>query len=407
MATEKLTASPPSTVAPEEGAPFVGSRPSWLAGVPRWVLLGFVSAVTFGLSAYSILANNPDPADALPLLAVALASALVLLGMRRYPVTALLLITAGHVFITPSMALFPALYALGAYGRTNRRVWGVASLVVLVNFVRQAVTEELTLDLHPGVVVWVCTLLFPVFVGRYMAGRRAMLVHWVERAERAERERALIAERTRSEERARIAREMHDSVAHQVSLVVVHAGALEVVARNDPEKAASAAATIQQVGRGALDELRQMIGVLRANPGDDTPEPPRPKLKDLESLVSSSRDAGLDVELTVTGDRRDLGDQVERAAYRVVQEALTNVHKHAGGARATVAVDYGAERLAVTIRNGRPAAGFRRSLPSGGQGLIGLSERVQLAGGEISSGPLPDGGFEVAATLPAPPREVS
>ncbi|MER7014740.1 sensor histidine kinase [Saccharopolyspora sp. NPDC000359] len=407
MATEKLSTSSPSTPEPDE-APFVGTRPSWLAGVPRWVLLAVVSAVTFGLSALSIVQNNPDFGDALPLLAGALLAALALFGMRRYPVVVLLAVTVAHVLVSMSFALFPALYALGAYGRRGWHVWSVATLAVLVEVGWSIGEFRPDLDvLVTGVVIRALILLFPVVVGRYMAGRRARLVHWVERAERAERERALIAERTRSEERARIAREMHDSVAHQVSLVVVHAGALEMVAKADPEKAASAAATIQQVGRGALDELRQMIGVLRANPGDETPEPPQPKLKDLEALVSASREAGLDVELALTGDRRDLSDQVERAAYRVVQEALTNVHKHAGGARATVALDYGPKQLAVSIRNGRPAAGFQRSLPSGGQGLIGLAERVQLAGGEISSGQLPDGGFEVSATLPAQPRDLS
>ncbi|KAA5825877.1 sensor histidine kinase [Saccharopolyspora hirsuta] len=407
MATEKLSAPSSSTPEPEE-EPFVGTRPSWLAGVPRWVLLVTVSAVTFGLSTWSIVQNNPDFGDALPKLVGALAAALALLGMRRFPVTVLLATTVVHVLVPLSMGQLPALYSLGAYGRKSWQVWSVAALVVLVEVTWTFWPFDVNPDvLVTGLVMRALVLLFPVVVGRYMAGRRARLVHWVERAERAERERALIAERTRSEERARIAREMHDSVAHQVSLVVVHAGALEMVAKADPEKAASAAATIQQVGRGALDELRQMIGVLRANPGDETPEPPQPKLKDLEALVSASREAGLDVELEITGDRRDLSDQVERAAYRVVQEALTNVHKHAGGARATVSLDYGPKQLAVSIRNGRPAAGFQRSLPSGGQGLIGLAERVQLAGGEIRSGQLPDGGFEIAAALPAQPRDLS
>ncbi|MGW1679272.1 sensor histidine kinase [Saccharopolyspora sp. NPDC002376] len=404
MATEKLNASS-NTAEPGE-APFVGSRPSWLARLPRWVALAAISAIFCFLSAWSVLQNRPEFLDALPLLVAALAGSLALLGMRRFPTAVAIANTVLH-FVSPlgSLALFPALYALGAYGRKSWQIWGITA----INALQLAQLGDLfkldTQTLITSIVMQALLYSFPVIIGRYMASRRARLVHWVERAERAERERALIAERTRSEERARIAREMHDSVAHQVSLVVVHAGALEMVAKNDPEKAASAASTIQQVGRGALDELRQMIGVLRANPGDDTPEPPQPKLDDVEALVSASREAGLDIELTITGDRRNLSDQVERAAYRVVQEALTNVHKHAGGARAMVSLEYREKKLAVSIRNGRPAAGFQRSLPSGGQGLIGLAERVQLAGGKISSGQLPDGGFEVSATLPA--REVS
>ncbi|MDA3628369.1 histidine kinase [Saccharopolyspora oryzae] len=402
MAIEKLSTSSSNTAE----APFVGSRPSWLAGLPRWVVLAAISAIFSFLSAWSVLQNRPELPDALPLLVPALAGSLALLGMRRFPTAVAIVNTALHL-VAPlgSLALFPALYALGAYGRKSWQIWGITAISALSLVRLNDMSAQNAQALITSIVMQALLYSFPVVIGRYMASRRARLVHWVERAERAERERALIAERTRSEERARIAREMHDSVAHQVSLVVVHAGALEMVAKNDPEKAASAAATIQQVGRGALDELRQMIGVLRANPGDDTPEPPQPKLDDVEKLVSASREAGLDVELAITGDRRDLSDQVERAAYRVVQEALTNVHKHAGGARATVSLEYREKKLAVSIRNGRPAAGFQRSLPSGGQGLIGLAERVQLAGGEISSGQLPDGGFEVSAALPA--REVS
>ncbi|WP_190816805.1 sensor histidine kinase [Saccharopolyspora pogona] len=394
----KLIANLPGRFDPDEPAYFLGTRPAWLTRVPRWMILAAISGIVLLVSVWDILQNQPGwNFDVILPLAAALAGSLALLAMRRFPAAVTVVAVAAYLVTVHFWGTLVALYALGAYGRKHWQIWSTAAMSVVLRwyFVFDTRTSFLFFA------IYALFTLFPVVVGLYMASRRAWLAHWVERAERAEREQALIADRTRADERARIAREMHDSIAHQVSLVVVHAGALELLAKKDPEKAAQAAATIQDVGRGALNELRQMIGVLRSDATDQTPEPPQPTLQDVEALVSASSKAGLAAELRIEGERRQLPDHIERAAYRVIQEALTNVHKHAGGSQAAVALTYRPERLAVSVRNSRPASDFQRSLPSGGQGLIGLGERVQLAGGALDSGPLPDGGFQVTATLPA------
>ncbi|GAA4839888.1 sensor histidine kinase [Saccharopolyspora rosea] len=368
------------------------------ARTPPWGADLAVTVVFGALSVWSRVLNWPSgTVSEWAGLAVSVVSSLTLLWRRRFP-AAVTVVNAVARYTGPGpMGLFAALYALGAYERNRWFVWGVPTALVLVEPFAQGWYHHGAPDLQAYISVAVMHFL-PVIIGLYVASRRALLAGWVDRAERAEREQALIAERTRSEERTRIAREMHDSVAHQVSLVVLHAGALEMLVEKNPAKATQAAATIQRVSRGALDELRQMIGVLRSGPDEDTA--PQPTLRQVDELVAGSREAGLDVDLRVEGDRRDLPDHIERAAFRVVQEALTNVHKHAGGARASVSLTYRPERLLVAVRNSRPADGFRRHLPSGGQGLIGLGERVQLAGGTLDAGALDDGGFRVTAELP-------
>ncbi len=236
-------------------------------------------------------------------------------------------------------------------------------------------------------------------LGLWVRARRDVLAGLHERAERLEREQAVRAEQARGHERARIAREMHDVVAHRVSLMVLHAGALEVNAPD--ERTARAAELIRGTGREALDNLRDVLGVLRA-PAGGPPAPltPQPGLDDVAGLVEQSRAAGVHITRRDEGTPRELPAMVGSTAYRIVQEALTNVHKHAPGAPVEVVVGYRPEEVSVTVRNeaGRgPAAG-----PRGGFGLVGLRERVHLLGGSFRAGPTGHGGFDVAALLPAP-----
>ncbi|MET9020282.1 histidine kinase [Actinopolymorpha sp. NPDC004070] len=235
-------------------------------------------------------------------------------------------------------------------------------------------------------------------LGLWVHARREVLAGLRERAERLEREQAARAEQARAQERARIAREMHDVVAHRVSLMVLHAGALEVNAPD--ERTARAAELIRGTGREALDNLREVLGVLRA-PAGGPPAPlaPQPGLDDLDSLLEQSRAAGVEVTRRDEGVPGELPALVGSTAYRTVQEALTNVHKHAPGASAEVVVGHGPEEVSVTVRNDAargPATG-----PSGGFGLVGLRERVHLLGGSFCAGPTGRGGFEVVALLPA------
>jgi signal transduction histidine kinase len=244
------------------------------------------------------------------------------------------------------------------------------------------------------------TVVFPVVVGLYVNARRHLLAELVERARRLERERNLVDARARAEERTRIAREMHDVVAHRVSLMVLQSGALELAVGHSPEKAAQAAETIRTTGRQALEELRHIVGVLR---GDEEAVPlaPQPTLADLDTLIEDWKQAGAQIELRVAGQHRPLPAGVERTAYRLVQEALTNARKHAAGAGARVELDYRPRGLKVSVTNARSVGSRLPDLPSGGHGLAGLRERVALAGGMLEAGPTAEGGFRVAAQLPA------
>ncbi|MFJ7903401.1 sensor histidine kinase [Streptomyces sp. NPDC096198] len=275
----------------------------------------------------------------------------------------------------------------------------------------------------------------PVLLGLYIGARRRLMESLRERADSLERELMLLAERAeeraewaRNEERTRIARDMHDVVAHRVSLMVVHAAALQAVARKDPEKAVRNAALVGDMGRQALTELREMLGVLRTGESGERParsgvplaavgaaaaaaasrvaEDPAegPCLAELEELIGQSAAAGMVVSLSVEGEARPYAREVEQTAYRVVQEALTNVHKHAAGAKTRVRLAHRAAEIAMQVENEppeEPGSARAARLPSGGNGLVGMKERVGALGGVFVSGPTDAGGFRVSAVIPA------
>ncbi|GGT26297.1 sensor histidine kinase [Streptomyces chromofuscus] len=280
----------------------------------------------------------------------------------------------------------------------------------------------------------------PLLLGLYVGARRRLMESLRERADSLERELQLLAERAeeraewaRNEERTRIAREMHDVVAHRVSLMVVHAAALQAVARKDPEKAVRNAALVGDMGRQALTELREMLGVLRsgdddrAGRGEQASVPlaavgaaaaaaasravvdeegavEGPCLSELDELIGQSAAAGMVVQLSVEGEARAYAPAVEQTAYRVVQEALTNVHKHAAGAKTHVRLAHRLSEIAMQVENEPPPeVSFASSarLPSGGNGLVGMRERVVGLGGVFVSGPTDAGGFRVSAVIPA------
>jgi len=278
----------------------------------------------------------------------------------------------------------------------------------------------------------------PLLLGLYVGQRRRLMESLRERADSLERELQLLAERAeeraewaRGEERTRIAREMHDVVAHRVSLMVVHAAALQAVARKDPEKAVKNAALVGDMGRQALTELREMLGVLRsggvgaraerasvplaavgvaaaaaasraAEDGGSSSE--GPCLSELDELIGQSEAAGMVVNLSVEGAERSYAAEVESTAFRVVQEALTNVHKHAAGAKTHVRLAHRVSEIAMQVENEPPpeaSAASSARLPSGGNGLVGMKERVAALGGVFVSGPTDAGGFRVSAVIPA------
>jgi signal transduction histidine kinase len=217
-----------------------------------------------------------------------------------------------------------------------------------------------------------------------------------ERAARFEREREERALAAVTEERARIARELHDVVGHSVSVMTVQASAVRRLLRPEQQKEREALLVVERTGREALAEMRRMVGVLR-RPEEAPALAPQPSLQYLEKLVEQAREAGMPVELRVEGDPRPLPAGVDLTAYRLVQEGLTNALKHARAERAQVLVRYSADDIEVTVSDDGRGAG---SGDGGGHGLVGMRERVAVYGGELEAGPRPEGGYRLRARLP-------
>jgi signal transduction histidine kinase len=301
-----------------------------------------------------------------------------------------------------------ALYSAGRHATEAQDRWakvGVAAAVVVV------LVDGLT---DPALAWGEAAFGAVVMFVAWDVGRRLRLRS--ERAAQLLREQAAEARRIVIEERTRIARELHDVVAHRVSLMTVQAGAAKAVAAEDPEGALRAMAAVEEAGRQALDELRHLLGVLRPETGLDGLGP-QPGLADLPRLVEQTRGAGLDVSLATDGVSSELPARVDLFAYRIVQEALTNVLKHAGpGARTEVRL--GSDRNGIVIEvvddgrgtdkglesaDGRQPVDSdrqRRSGRSAGHGIVGMRERARLLGGTLEARPRPDGGFRVVAHLP-------
>lgn len=385
--------------------------------------LGAVSAVECGVEGIPFAREAGIPVFAGVLFGLLVGAVLVL--RRRWPIVVVLV----GIAVSPAAMGFllgvVGLYTLAASEVPRRITATLASMSLAATFVvmylrtREDPEVTLTLVITLSVFVAVALTVPPVLFGLYTAARRRLMESLQERADSLERELSLLADRAeeraewaRTEERTRIAREMHDVVAHRVSLMVVHAAALQAIAAKDPAKAAKNAALVGDMGRQALTELREMLGVLRAEP----PKPAAltapvalvgtfddgPTLAELEVLVGQSRAAGMTVELDVRGEYSAYVAEVEQTAYRVVQEALTNCHKHAAGARVVVRLAHREGEVAMQVENG-PCDGkaAEPGLPSGGNGLVGMRERVVGLGGVFVSGPTDEGGFKVSAVLPS------
>ncbi|NED99380.1 sensor histidine kinase [Phytoactinopolyspora halotolerans] len=294
-----------------------------------------------------------------------------------------------------------ALYSYAAWFTNRRRLvgWAAAAAVALVIGLWN--TPQTWSELFLGVLFVGVVVGMPMSLGLWISTRWLLVASLRERAERLEREQQLMAERAVAAERTRIAREMHDVVAHRVSLMVLHAGGLEV-AKTDPG-VVETAAQIRDTGREALTELREVLGVLRDDSEAEAPTAPLPVLADLDRLVEGWRSAGMILQYGRTGSVRPFPALVERTGYRVVQEALTNAAKHAPGAFVRVQLDYRLEELIVTVTNGRSVTTFGHGggcSSVSGYGLAGLRERVLLAHGKLDTDVLSDGSWQVRATLP-------
>lgn len=349
--------------------------------------------------------------------ALSMALLLPLSLRRRWPAGVFAVVT-GAAFLQWALAvplmpsdvgLLIALYTVAAYG-SRVESW-VALGVGLVGSVLAVQRYWLPYSTPGADVLVVLGLFAGVVLAAWASGdlRRTRLLY-IEtlrgRADQLERERDRETRLATAAERARIAREMHDVVAHGLSVIIVQADGARYAAGEDASVATSALETISATGRQALTEMRRMLGLLRAAEGGPVPaEPgglePQPGLDQVESLVAHVRGTGLPVELTVRGDVRPLPTLVELTAYRAVQEALTNVLKHAGPAsQAWVVLSYDDDELEVQVSDdGRGAA---VSADGPGHGLAGMRERVEVSGGRMRAGPRPGGGFEVLVRLPSP-----
>ncbi|WP_330172824.1 histidine kinase [Streptomyces sp. NBC_01498] len=302
---------------------------------------------------------------------------------------------------TASGAVLVALVGLAVH-RPVKPVAYVAGLALVSMTAQAYLRPDPTESRFVSVVVGALLVLLALASGMLVRSRRQLVLALRERAVRAETEAALRAEQAQRLAREAIAREMHDVLAHRLSLLSVHAGGLEFRPDAPPAEVARAAGVIRDSAHEALQDLRTIIGVLRA-PGDEG-ERPQPTLATLDALVEESREAGMNVTLDRgVADPAAVSSTTGRTAYRIAQEGLTNARKHAPGTATTVLVSGGpGDGLTVEVRNEAPR-GPVPDVPGSGQGLIGLTERATLAGGRFEHGPTGDGGFAVRAWLPWSP----
>ncbi|MCS0603106.1 histidine kinase [Streptomyces sp. LP11] len=329
----------------------------------------------------------------------AVGGAAVLVMRRHRPLLTFLLTLPSAMITDATFATTAALYTLASFSRHRVLLAFCALAYAIIDFlpwpwshVRASDFTRADSLLH--LTYTLATAVAPVFLGQLVQARRDLSRRLAEISEAREHQRLLTAQSVLAKERAQLAREMHDVVSHQVSLIAVQAGALQV---GSPDaEARRAAATIRRLSVQTLDELRHMVSVLRASGSRPTELTPQPSLADLQRLVDGS---AIDAELK-TDLPDDLPAAVQRAVYRTVQEALTNVRKHAPGARATVHVRRADGRVLATIANTAPT---RPALPLPGahHGLVGLRQRAELLGGTLTCGPTADGGYELTLDLPA------
>ena len=332
------------------------------------------------------------------LVVLAVLSVGALLFRRRWPFASLAVIAATVIAAKPDGATaLPVLFVL--YTIASTRPWRVAAITIA--FLVAGSIVDTALDGGPmkvgDAVPFAVQCAAVAALGLYVGARRAAIEALRERADRLDRERELLADRAVAEERVRIAQELHDVVAHNVSLIVVKAQALGATVPD--ERVAEATHGIADLGRQAMAEMHRTLKLLRTPADDAAQRAPQPGLANLDRLLEQSRAAGLDVRLAVEGEPRELSQSLDLSAFRIVQEALTNVRKHAGRARATVTVGYRPQALELTVIDS--GNGMAHPAPeSGGHGLVGMRERAAMFGGTLTARPRAERGFEVTAVLP-------
>jgi signal transduction histidine kinase len=375
-----------------------------------WVVDVLVFLLAVGVTVLALVDSLEQHLAPVPLAVDLSLGGLSCLGVwlrRRWPVGFAVIVGLFSVYsMSASGVALIALFTVAVHRRfavVGPIVAGYALVPFLTLLVRPDIPPVPWWQVVLGVVCVAAVLAWGMFV-------RARRQSLRERARRVESEQELRVAQVRQSERNRIAREMHDVLAHRLSLLSLHAGALELRPDAAPEEVARAAGVIRASAYQALEDLREVIGMLRADRvgvdrSDPVPERPQPTLVDLPDLVDQSRRAGMRVTLDCQVDEPAVAPAVVgRSAYRIVQEGLTNAHKHARDAEVSVAVRGAAgDGLTVEIRNPCPVGTTRAAaIPGGGSGLIGLAERTSLAGGRLEHGPTPAGDFRLWAWLPWP-----
>ena len=361
--------------------------------LPNWLLdygpVSFIGLIGIGLTWH----HHERGAVVALLITVAALAARV-----RHPIAALAAVLAiALVADTRAVVMLPVMLALYTVVETAERPVMVGAIVLATAVVLVCAPVHGDGQGFGAIVSRLVAIGLAVAAALYVRTRADYIVGLRERAARLERERELLADQAVNEERVRIARELHDVVAHNVSLMVVQAQAL--LATGADASQAEPLGRVADLGREAMSEMHRMLGVLRLTDGGSTSadREPQPGVGDLVRLVSRTREAGLDVALEISGAARDLPPGVDLSVYRIAQEALTNVIRHAAARHATVRLQYGADQLELTIRDdGRGSAAGPE-----GHGLVGMRERVALFGGSLAAGPLAGGsGYQVHATIP-------
>jgi signal transduction histidine kinase len=370
----------------------------------RRLVDGVAAAALFAVMATELAAKEPVGAET-PTSPVAYLWALAVTAPiawhRRHPVAAVVVTgvaivgyAAGHFTAFPGYAAFAMVFAVSLHSARGRGVLALAVMTLTLG-VAMAWQTQPTVTASTSFAT-VLALVVAWLAGDNLRVRQERLQAVQNRAQRLEAEREDRARQAVTEERLRIARELHDVVAHSMSVIAVQAGVAHHVIDSRPELARQALATVETTTRSALVEMRRLLGVLRQPDEPSASLTPSPGLADVPALVAQFAEAGLPVEVTVTGAGGDVPDGVDLSAYRIVQEGLTNVLRH-GGPKATVTIAHEPGQVHVTIADDgsdRPPRG------EPGHGLIGMRERVTVFGGTLTAGPRPGGGFDLAATLP-------
>jgi signal transduction histidine kinase len=370
-----------------------------------WVVDVAVVLAAFGVGVVALSAALPDKSDAATFVdvVVGIAVCLALWVRRSHPVAVgVLAVGLSAVFATAAGAGLVAVFNVAL--RCSRRVLlGVVALSY-VSFVVFAQLYPSAGSVAEQVLLGTLLLAVAIGWGFFARARRELVGSLRERAQRLESEQRLRVEQAREAERRRIAREMHDVLGHRISLLSVHAGALEFRRDASADEVAEAAGVIRATAQAALEELRGVIGVLRDDGDEALPERPQPTIGDIPELVEESRAAGMRVAWH--GDVPDpssVPTALGRTAYRVVQEGLTNARKHAPAAAAEVTVQSGPPLTVEVVSRAALGSPSVEALPGTGTGLVGLAERVALAGGELEHGPDSAGNFVLRASLPWTP----